>query len=327
MDVRVENMQPKQVRQHPPQAHPHLPKHEFSMIIIAPKGSGKTNLIVNLLMKHYKGYFHKILVCSPTIDNDEKWDLVKDTKHVLKENKKLKKILLNEEEEGGLPQLVHDSMLEQVKKADKKERFSGRIPEDCFFPDMQEIPGRIAEQQEMIESLRDMGYGQNSKYLADRLLVIMDDQAGMFKAGNSQNPIVNYVIKHRHSSSSVIVVTQAYKAINKTIRTNCNCIVCFDIPSIAELKAIYEEYPEGMTYDEWVKVYKHCTKEDFGFMYINTKFPKGERLFKNFSTLLKLKIKSDIQAKDDAVIKDHNDSGEEGATSMQGSSKASPNKP
>jgi len=57
-----------------------LPRHEFSMGIIAPKGSGKTTVIANLL-KFYKGrellnlgYFHTILVFSPTVASDEKWD-------------------------------------------------------------------------------------------------------------------------------------------------------------------------------------------------------------------------------------------------------------
>lgn len=120
----------------------------------------------------------------------------------------------------------------------------------------------------------------------------------MFKAGNSRNPIVNFVIKHRHSSASVIVVTQAYRAINKTIRTNCNCIILLDIPSVAELKAIYEEYPESMSYEQWLKVYKHCTSDLFSFMYINTKFPKGERIFKNFTTMIKWKPSEDDHQSD-----------------------------
>jgi len=52
--------------------HPHikydqLPRHEFSMGIIAPKGSGKTTLICNLL-NAYKGYFNTIIVISPSIN-------------------------------------------------------------------------------------------------------------------------------------------------------------------------------------------------------------------------------------------------------------------
>jgi ABC-type uncharacterized transport system ATPase subunit len=58
---------------HPPPAHDVLCRHEFTMGLIAPKGAGKTTVICNLL-NFYKGYFNTILVFSPTIDSDEKWD-------------------------------------------------------------------------------------------------------------------------------------------------------------------------------------------------------------------------------------------------------------
>ena len=62
---------------HPPAQFEQLPRHEFTMGLIAPKGAGKTTTICNLL-KFYKGYFNTILVFSPTIDSDEKWDWVKE---------------------------------------------------------------------------------------------------------------------------------------------------------------------------------------------------------------------------------------------------------
>lgn len=59
--------------EHPEPPHDVLAKHEFSMGIIAPKGSGKTTLICNML-GFYKGYFHTIYIFSPTLKNDEKWN-------------------------------------------------------------------------------------------------------------------------------------------------------------------------------------------------------------------------------------------------------------
>lgn len=118
------------------------------------------------------------------------------------------------------------------------------------------------------------------------MLIVLDDQAGMYKGGNFNNPIVNYVIKHRHYSSSCIIVTQAYKAVPKTIRSNCNAVILFEIPNLKELQVIYEENPEGMNEKEWRQVYAHCTKDPFSFMYINNKFKKGERIFKNFDSMI-----------------------------------------
>ena len=58
---------------HPQPLNDILPRHEFTMGLIAPKGSGKTTLIANLI-NFYKGYFHTILVFSPTVACDDKWD-------------------------------------------------------------------------------------------------------------------------------------------------------------------------------------------------------------------------------------------------------------
>lgn len=178
IDVTVKNMDPKDLCSHPEPYHPHLPKHEFSMIVVAPKGSGKTNLLVNLLMHHYKEFFHKILVCSPTIDNDPKWDLVKDTKHILKENKKLNKILYQQADDPHMHRIIHDTPEDiyrnQIKE--KHDKFDGKIPADCFFSDMDEVIERVKDQQDQIEIIRDLGHDKQSKFIADRMLIILDDQ-------------------------------------------------------------------------------------------------------------------------------------------------------
>lgn len=74
-DLTVKPVPVPQSAHHPPPPHGGdvLPKHEFTIGIIAPKGSGKTTVIANLL-KFYKGYFHTILIFSPTVASDEKWD-------------------------------------------------------------------------------------------------------------------------------------------------------------------------------------------------------------------------------------------------------------
>ena len=54
---------------HPEPPNAVLPKHEFTIGLIAPKGSGKTTLIANLL-HFYAGYFNDIFVFSPTVLSD-----------------------------------------------------------------------------------------------------------------------------------------------------------------------------------------------------------------------------------------------------------------
>lgn len=56
---------------HPDPPHPNLPFHEFSMLMVAPRGSGKTTLVLNLISKLYKQYFQRVVVFSPTQHGDE----------------------------------------------------------------------------------------------------------------------------------------------------------------------------------------------------------------------------------------------------------------
>lgn len=65
--------------------HPNLLRMPFSLLEIAPKGSGKTVLLNNLLT-WYHPYFDNIFIWSPTINLDRKWSLVIDKLRIPKEN-------------------------------------------------------------------------------------------------------------------------------------------------------------------------------------------------------------------------------------------------
>jgi GTPase SAR1 family protein len=290
LSLDIKPIQPKNAYQHPPVPHKVLPQHEFSLVLVAPKGSGKTNLICNLLLNHYKGYFHDIWVCSPTVDNDPKWEVVKAEKKVLAENRALKRILGDGLTKGGgnkrLPKVVHNTedALVKERQEQRKSKFEGKIREEQFFGDMRDLFPRLDKQDAMIHHLKnELGYEEKAKFIADRILIILDDQAGLYQGGSYGNPMVNFMLKHRHYNSSVIVVTQAYKAIPKSIRTNCNALVVFEVPNMAELKVVYEEWPTNMSEEVWMQVYQYAIAEPFAFLYINTHFKKGERVYKNFT--------------------------------------------
>src|SRR6476469_4542272 len=137
VDLKIEKIEHKTQFNHPLVHNKTLPQHPFAILIVAPKGSGKTNFLCNLIIKHYKNYFHRILVSSPTINNDEKWDVVKETRGVLKENKKLKKALNKDESNTGKIKKVvfcNEGSLQYQK--DKKKGWDGKVPEKDFFADI-----------------------------------------------------------------------------------------------------------------------------------------------------------------------------------------------
>jgi hypothetical protein len=238
-----------------------------------------------MILNHYKGYFHRILVASPTVDSDEKWDVVKKTKHLVVENKKLKAILgdgIDPKTKKNIPKIVFGSG-EDIKR-EVKRKFSGKLDEKDFVMHLDDIMPELEKQKKMIYRLKhDLKQEEKAKFIADRILIVLDDQAGLFKGGNFNNPITNFVLKHRHYNTSLIIVTQAYKAIPKTIRINCDQMVVFDNANMSEVECIYEERPCDLDFKNWFKMFKYATQEPFTFLYVNDRFPKGQRAHKNFT--------------------------------------------
>lgn len=263
-----------------------LPQHAFTMLMVAPPGAGKTNLLCYMLLHLYNAYFHRVVVCSTTIDNDEKWQVIKEKKLLLVENKKLNDIMYGHKKSGKSGK-KHKLIFESENTLEDKpeEKFDGKIPEEDFFSDIDKIFPILEEQQNTVEWLSSEGYKTDARYIADRMLIILDDQAGNFDMSR-KSPFNNFFIRHRHYSASVIVITQAYKAIPKTVRISFKCLILFEIGNQAELKSIFEENSNVFSEEEWMKMYYYAVKEPFSFLYFNYKFPKKRRFHKRFEAIL-----------------------------------------
>ena len=274
---------------HPPPPNDVLPNHEFTMGIIAPKGSGKTTVIANLL-NFYKGYFHTILIFSPTVASDEKWDWVKNQR-LLIQNKPLKKWVDQlRAKNNPEPNRVVDppppaaEIEDYVKNED--DDFDGKIPEENFKSEYDEttLASIMDEQMTIVRTLKKYG---KTKHLANRILIVFDDLVGSsLFSGKKDNPFKRLNTNHRHYSVSMLMVTQAYKEIPKTVRTQFSCLILFEIANEKEVQAIYEENPMGLKYDDWDELYKHCTEGDHDFMFINYQKPKRLRIMKNFQQVV-----------------------------------------
>lgn len=276
--------------EHPEPPNQVLPKHEFTLGLIAPKGAGKTTLIANLLY-WYRGYFHDIHVFSPTVLSDEKWDWLKLQK-LLAENKPLKAWIKKEQQRRD--GMLGDEIIGKPKigsefddrNTNEKEIFDGRIPEENFYHTYTEgtLDTILARQKQIIDVLKKHG---QPKYLADRILLIFDDLVGsaLFSAARD-NLFKGFNTRHRHYSASVIMVSQGYKEIPKTVRSNWSALIIFEIANDKEVVAIYEENTMGYKMPVWLEMYNHAIAEPYSFLYLNATKPKHLRCMKRFDKYL-----------------------------------------
>lgn len=276
---------------HPKPKSELLPTHEFTMGLIAPKGAGKTTLMINLLL-FYKRYFHRIIIFSPTIKNDEKWNYTRSIPF-LAENKQLKKVIKKISEKDTNKEIVENKpsnsgMAIKMFPNDDKT-FTGLLPDDCYITEYDPSTlARIVEQQQgMIDFLEENGY---TKHVADRILIIFDDLVGSLLFTNKKGDTFKTLnTNHRHMSVSIFMVSQAYKEIPKTVRTNFTCLILFKIFSAKEIEAIHEEYPMDLQSKEWEEVYNYCTNEPHGFMFFDIKKKEGQRIMKNFTSHISIR--------------------------------------
>jgi hypothetical protein len=258
----------------PPRGGDILMDHEFTLGFIAPKGSGKTTAICNIL-DFYRGYFHTITVFSPTLECDEKWDWVK-RQPLLAENKALRRFLEKKNK-------TMDDVVGRPTAYATEAPFDPRIPESHYLTEYDEgvLDDMLHEQDTLITKITSMG---GTKHLAHRWLLIFDDLVGSALFNNRRNNVFKCLnTRHRHFNASIIMVSQGYKEIPKTVRTNWTALILFEIANDAEVKVIYEEYAMGLKQDAWLQAYAYCTADDYGFMYLHTKKKeKRLRIMKNF---------------------------------------------
>lgn len=238
--------------------HENLPQPPFAMGLLAPKGSGKSTVIYNLISRpeFYYKKFDQVWMLSPTFFLDDTYAKVK----------------LNEQ------RVVTD-----VNK---------------FTPVMNEIITKVNAQIEGIQQVvavqaQSQGWSKDrikeevdkkKHEQLDRILIIIDDAVGV-KALERGSIITNSFSRHRHLMISFLYAIQIYKAMPPVVRVNLSALIIFRIYNRGELKKIIEEQAVLVKDDTWLALYEHATKEPFTFLYINYKHPKY-RFFKNFTTPL-----------------------------------------
>jgi hypothetical protein len=239
-----------------------IPRHPFQLLINAPIASGKSTLLINLLINSafFAGFFDRIVLFSPTFNLDEKWVKAYNVNNVLRK-----------------PSRQHGD--ETIDLSDgpntSQPRFTGRMDlADVHLAfDHQELKEILDEQEENLAA---------GKY---RLLVMFEDCIGLdMFSGKNRKIMEKLATILRHLKVSVIYCSQSYKLIPRTIRTNLNNLIIFDIKNTQERKKIHEEYPCIGDFKRWQLVYEQIirTGGDHAFIHMNFQNNQRYQVIQNF---------------------------------------------
>lgn len=226
-----------------------IPRHPFSCSLIGPRGTSKTTVVVNMLTNPsiFRGYFHKIIIMSPSIRLDTKWAALMKEKRILARNRAIP--ASNRIDLFGMTPRPYDS---------------GRIDPECVYNEYRQdiLQDLIKEQEEDFEL-----YGDNM----NKVLVIIDDAPALdvfnTKKDNLYNKLAVYL---RHVRISCIQVTQNFKSMPRIVRNNQSNLLLFRTENTGELKKVWEEYNLTSTFKGFLNLYNSLTKERFSFIHVNT---------------------------------------------------------
>ena len=205
-----------------------VPKMPFRALIFGPSGSGKSVLLVSLILDIYRNVFQRVYMFSPSVNHDSIWLPVK--KYV-KDELKVNEYMFS-------PSVNHDSIWLPVKKYVKDELKVNEDKEKCFFEEYkgEDLMKIIDTQTKVTKCLKD-----NKEKKLYNILVILDDIADAPEIARHNKLLQSLYVRGRHAGISVITASQKAFILHPVIRVNATQLFIFRLRNKKELDSIIEE--------------------------------------------------------------------------------------
>ena len=111
-----------------------------------------------------------------------------------------------------------------------------------------------------------------------KILIIFDDMIADIKTNERFQAIIKELfIGCRKLNISLVFITQPYFSVPKGVRLNLTHLI-LKINNIRELKNIAINPSADIDYQDFIKIYRECTKEPYNFLTIDTTVPASDPL-------------------------------------------------
>ena len=127
---------------------------------------------------------------------------------------------------------------------------------------------------EVYENINDYNISRKRK-----ILIVFDDIiADIMNNKNFQAIMKELFIRCRKLNISLVFITQSYFSVPKDIISNSAHYLIMKINNKRELQNIAINHSADIDYQDFIKIYRECTKEPYNFLTIDTTLPASDPL-------------------------------------------------
>ena len=107
-----------------------------------------------------------------------------------------------------------------------------------------------------------------------KILIVFDDMIADIIANKKFQAIIKELfIRCRKSNISLVFMTQSYFSVPKDVRLNSTHYLIMKINNKRELQNIAINHSADIDYQDFIKIYRECTKQPYNFLTIDTTLP------------------------------------------------------
>ena len=112
-----------------------------------------------------------------------------------------------------------------------------------------------------------------------KLLIVFDDMTAEIMTNKKFQAIINELfIRCRKVNISLVFIRQFYFSVPKDVRLNSTHYFIMKINNKKELQNIAINHFADIDYQDFIKIYRECTKEPYNFLTIDTTLPSSNPL-------------------------------------------------
>ena len=112
-----------------------------------------------------------------------------------------------------------------------------------------------------------------------KILIVFDDMIADIMSNKKFQAIIKELfIRCRKLNISLVFITQSYFSVPKDVRLNSTHYLIMKINNRKELQNIAINHSADIDYNDFVRIYRECTRKPYSFLTIDTTLPASDPL-------------------------------------------------